>query len=208
MDAYLYTLYLSLSVFAHGILHHLEFFYGMRVGMQVRIGLTTLIYNKCLSLPISYTSSTGMIVNLISNDVQRFEGYFNLTKDASPFMNALWVGPIELCIFWYFIYLQIGFASFAAIGGIITLLPLQGIFANMFRKLRQVTVDIRDERIKNISDMLAGILIVKFYAWEIPFIAKINSLRTNEMNYIKKSAVLKAINQSIFFTAAGKILIN
>ena len=153
-EGYLYTLYLSIAVFCHAILHHLEFFYGMRTGMQMKIALTTAVYQKCLSLSLSHTSSTGLILNLISNDVQRFE-------DAMPFLNVLWNGPLELVLVAFLLYDQIGLASLAAVGGVIALIPMQSIFASFFKKLRQTTVIFRDDRIKHISDMLSGINVVK-----------------------------------------------
>ncbi|KAJ3063674.1 Multidrug resistance-associated protein 4, partial [Quaeritorhiza haematococci] len=72
-DGWYYALALSLCIFFSAFLHHIDFFLCMRVGMQVRTAFIATIYRKCLSLSISHTSSTGMIVNLVSNDVQRFE---------------------------------------------------------------------------------------------------------------------------------------
>ncbi|KAI8913475.1 P-loop containing nucleoside triphosphate hydrolase protein [Gorgonomyces haynaldii] len=194
-DGYLYALYLSLCVVGHAIFHHIEFFYGMRVGMQIRVGLTTAVYRKCLKLSTSHTSSTGMIVNLISNDIQRFE-------DAMPFLPQLIIAPFELVLVTVFLYYQIGISALAAIAGTLALIPMQSLFARFFRKIREVTVAFRDKRIKHISDMLAGIHVVKLYAWEEPFQKEINHLRKEEMDKIKESATLKSINHAIFFSSA------
>ena len=83
ISPYYLALSLSLATFIHGIIHHAEFFINMRTGMRVRVGLIATLYRKCLLLSTSNTASTGLIVNLVSNDVQRFE-------DASYFMHYVW----------------------------------------------------------------------------------------------------------------------
>ncbi|KAJ3322905.1 Multidrug resistance-associated protein 4 [Boothiomyces sp. JEL0866] len=194
--AYFNAIGLSIALFIHSFLHHVEFFMGMRVGMQMRIGLIASIYRKALNLSIANTSSTGFIINLVSNDVQRFE-------DASPFLPFLVVGPFQFVASMYFVYLEIGWSMLATAIVTLMLVPLQGTFARTFGRLRKVTVKFRDERIKSISDMLAGIMVVKLYGWEKPFMKKINEYRNSEMLNIWKGSVLKAINLSLFFGAAS-----
>jgi ATP-binding cassette subfamily C (CFTR/MRP) protein 4 len=55
------------------------------------------------------------IVNLVSNDVRRFD-------DAATFWNFLLCGPLELAIVLVLVGLQLGFA--AAVAGVSTLLLL------------------------------------------------------------------------------------
>ncbi|KAJ2998212.1 hypothetical protein HDV02_004714 [Globomyces sp. JEL0801] len=197
-EVYWYGGFLSLALFIHGILHHVQFFETMRVGMRLRVGLTAAIYQKCLELSISNTQSTGLIVNLVSNDVQRFE-------DAAPFAHFFWAGPVQLLTLSYFIYREVGWSFLAGTIGVLLLIPIQGYFATAFKRLRQITVAYRDDRIKNISDMFAGIMVVKLYAWEIPFKEKINQLRNLELKFIWRGNILKSVNESIFFASSAII---
>ncbi|KAI8611779.1 P-loop containing nucleoside triphosphate hydrolase protein [Chytriomyces sp. MP71] len=197
-DGILYGLALATFGLCHAILHHVEFFLAMRCGMQLRVAFIASIYKKCLSLSTSHTSSTGLIVNLVSNDVQRFE-------DASPFAHFFWLGPLEVVLMTYFMWTQIGNASFAGVGALLLMIPLQGWFARMFARLRKRTVALRDDRIKSISDSLAGMLVVKLYAWEQAFEKTINEVRDNEMGYIRKASYLRALNEAFFF-ASGSLI--
>ncbi|KAH9269588.1 hypothetical protein BASA83_008409 [Batrachochytrium salamandrivorans] len=190
----LFAMGLAIVATSQAILHHVDFFLAMRTGMQVRVSLIAAIYRKCLTLSISNTSSTGLVINLVANDVQRFE-------DTSVFIHFGWIGPVQTILVLYFIYREIGWAAFAAIGALILLIPIQGEFARQFAKLRRITVALRDERIKNISDMLAGIMIVKLYAWEPPFTAKINKIRDDEVKQVKKASILRALNEAVFFAS-------
>ncbi|KAJ3018717.1 Multidrug resistance-associated protein 4 [Thoreauomyces humboldtii] len=183
-------------VIAYAVLHHVVFFLGDRYGMQMRVAFIAAIYRKCLNLSVSNTSSTGLIVNLVSNDVQRFE-------DAAPFAWYAILAPVEMAMALYFMWLQISWAAFAALGALLLVLPLQGMFAAKFASLRKAVVVFRDDRIKSISDMLAGIMVVKLYAWEIPFIRKISELRERELGFVKTAAILRAFNEALYFCSSG-----
>ncbi|KAJ3021115.1 Multidrug resistance-associated protein 4 [Thoreauomyces humboldtii] len=195
-EGLLLALALSGCVITHAVLHHVVFFLGMRYGMQMRVAFIAAIYRKCLNLSVSNTSSTGLIVNLVSNDVQRFE-------DAAPFAWYAVLAPVEMAMALYFMWLQIGWAAFVALGTLLLVLPMQGAFAAKFAALRKAVVVFRDDRIKSISDMLAGIMVVKLYAWEIPFISKISELRERELGYVKTAAILRAINEALYFCSSG-----
>ncbi|KAI9354057.1 hypothetical protein DFJ73DRAFT_827739 [Zopfochytrium polystomum] len=197
-EGFLIAFGLALCTLVHAFLHHVEFFLSMRVGMQLRVGFIAAIYQKCLRLSISHTSSTGAIVNLVSNDVQRFE-------DAAPFAHFIWLAPLEVVLITYFMYVQISWAAFAAVLGVLSLIPIQGWFAKQFGRLRKHTVGFRDERIKSVSDSLAGIMVVKLYAWETPFQSNINSLRDQELQVIRKASVLRAMNEAFYFCSSAVI---
>ncbi|KAJ3325674.1 Multidrug resistance-associated protein 4 [Boothiomyces sp. JEL0866] len=197
-DVYIYAVLMGSGMILNAFNHHIGFFQTARTGMQMRVTLIAVIYRKCMNLSISNTSSTGLIVNLVSNDVQRFE-------DLGPFLHYIWVAPVQLLATMYLIYTQIGWSSVACGLSILLLLPIQSGFAKLFKSLRRITVKFRDERIKTISNMLAGIMVVKLYAWEIPFIKKINEYRDSEMANIWRAAILKGINQALSFASPGLI---
>lgn len=192
-----YAFGLVALAFLRAILHHIGFFVTMRVGMQVRVTFIAAIYRKCMSLSIASTSSSGMIVNMVSNDVQRFE-------DLAPFLHFLWIAPLEVILVLYFIYLQISWAAFAAVGSLLLFIPLQGFFAKQFGGIRIRAVRYRDERIKTLSDMLSGILLVKLYGWEDPFMKKIVELRNEELKAIRQASLIRATNDAVFFASSGK----
>jgi ATP-binding cassette subfamily C (CFTR/MRP) protein 4 len=58
-------------------------------------------------------------VNLVSNDVRRFD-------DALPFWNFLWGGPLELAIVLILLSLQLGApAAFAGVATMLLVIPAQ-----------------------------------------------------------------------------------
>ncbi|KAJ3221938.1 Multidrug resistance-associated protein 4 [Clydaea vesicula] len=178
--------------------HNVGFYILSKLGMQVRVSIIATIYEKLLSLNVSNTSSTGLIVNLMSNDVQRFE-------ELCQVLCYLFIGPIELLLSVYFIYAQISYAAFVAVGLLFLLLPIQSFFSRIFTKLRGILVKFQDERVSSLSDMFSGIMIVKLYTWELPFCKQIQASREDEVRYLKKSAFAKSLNEAIFHSSSTLI---
>lgn len=191
---YLWAGLLSACAIAHGILHHYLFFLSMRCGFRMRIGFISTIYRKALKLSITHTSSTGYVTNLVSNDVQRFE-------DAGPFAFFILLGPLEAVVSVGIMYSYIGVSSLVGFAILALTIPLQSFFAKRFGALRRATVVERDERIKTTSDALAGMQVVKLYAWEPAMHDRIARLRDAEVGHIRKASVLRALNEAMYIVS-------
>ncbi len=67
------------------VTHHVLFFYSMRAGWNWKNGCTALIHDRLFYLDggklQGAKTSTGMMVNLISNDVARFEEFSVVSVD-------------------------------------------------------------------------------------------------------------------------------
>lgn len=64
-------------------------------------------------------TTVGQVINLISNDVNRFD----LTL---PNLHYLWIGPLQTIVATYFLWHKIGVASFIGIATFLFFIPLQG----------------------------------------------------------------------------------
>lgn len=73
--------------------------------------------------------STGHVINLASNDVQRFDLAF-------LFLHFLWISPLHLAVFTYLVYQEVGWPAFLATAFVILQVPLQICLARLFGKLR------------------------------------------------------------------------
>lgn len=60
----------------------------------------------------------GQVINLMSNDVARFDV-------TMGFVHDLWKGPIELVLLGYFICREIGIYGLTGIGFVLCFLPIQ-----------------------------------------------------------------------------------
>jgi len=198
-QGYVYAIAVGICGIVHALAHQHFFFHNTVVGVQARIGMIGTLYRKAQRLSTSGISSTGKIINMISNDVQRLE-------DAGPFAQFVWVGPLETIVILLILLYLVGIASLFGFMVLFSLIPLQGWFGRRFGRIRKQTVAFRDTRIRMLSDMLNGIQVLKLYSWEIPFQDALVQIRHSEFACLLQAAVMKAVNESIYF--ASPVLIS
>uniref|UniRef100_A0A4W2H6T1 Multidrug resistance-associated protein 4 n=1 Tax=Bos indicus x Bos taurus TaxID=30522 RepID=A0A4W2H6T1_BOBOX len=200
-EAYGYAAGLSACVLVWAVLHHLCFYHMQRVGMRLRVAVCRMIYRKSLHLSSSAMgkTTTGQIVNLLSNDVNRFD-------QVTMFLHYLWVGPLQAIAVTALLWMEIGISCLAGMAVLIILLLLQSCVGNSFSSLRSKTAALTDDRIRTMSEVITGIRTVKMNAWERSFIDLITRLRRKEISKILKSSYLRGMNLASFF-AVSKIMI-
>lgn len=67
-------------------------------------------------------ATVGQMVNLLSNDLSRFDRGFILAHFA-------WIGPVQVTIGTWLLYREIGYAALFGVAFLISFVPLQGIFS-------------------------------------------------------------------------------
>ncbi|XP_040091303.1 multidrug resistance-associated protein 4-like, partial [Oryx dammah] len=192
---------LSACVLVWAVLHHLCFYHMQRVGMRLRVAVGHMIYRKTLRLSSSAMgkTTTGQVVNLLSNDVNRFD-------QVTMFLHYLWVGPLQAVAVTALLWMEIGISCLAGMAVLIILLLLQSCFGKLFSSLRSKTAALTDHRIKTMSEVITGIRTIKMNAWEKSFIDRITRLRRIEISKILRSSYLRGMNLATFF-AVSKIMI-
>ncbi|CAF1164650.1 unnamed protein product, partial [Didymodactylos carnosus] len=197
---YLYAIGLSLATILQAFLNQQLFFRASRIGTQVRIAISSIIYKRVLSLQTSAVTktTTGQVINLISNDASKFE-------DLGPYIYYLWGTPLETLIVFGFIWNNIGIPTLFGYAVLVLLVLIQLVFSKIFTTYRKNTVKWTDERIKVIHEILVSCQIVKMFSWEESWENVVCDARKNEFNSILKASRLRAINMSIFFSSLSLI---
>ncbi|XP_045897417.1 multidrug resistance-associated protein 1-like, partial [Micropterus dolomieu] len=62
----------------------------------------------------------------------------------------------------------------------------------------EVQMKFMDGRIKLMNEILSGVKILKFYAWEEAFLRRVCILRDGELNALKKSQILYSVSLASF----------
>uniref|UniRef100_A0A7N6BYU1 Multidrug resistance-associated protein 4 n=1 Tax=Anabas testudineus TaxID=64144 RepID=A0A7N6BYU1_ANATE len=196
-----YAAALSLCTIGLAVLHHLYFYHVQRAGMKIRVAMCHMIYNKALRLSSSAMgkTTTGQIVNLLSNDVNRFD-------EVTIFLHFLWVGPLQAAAVVGLLWAEIGPSCLAGMVVLMFLMPLQTMFGRLFSKFRSKTAVLTDSRIRTMNEVVSGMRIIKMYAWEKSFAALVSEVRRKEISKIMKSSYLRGLNMASFF-CASKIII-
>uniref|UniRef100_A0A8B9Y2N4 Multidrug resistance-associated protein 4-like n=1 Tax=Bos mutus grunniens TaxID=30521 RepID=A0A8B9Y2N4_BOSMU len=167
--------------------------------------------NLDLCLPLSFQAlrlsssamgktTTGQIVNLLSNDVNRFD-------QVTMFLHYLWVGPLQAVAVTALLWMEIGISCLAGMAVLIILLLLQSCFGKLFSSLRSKTAVLTDDRIRTMNEAITGIRTIKMNVWEKSFIGLITRLRRKEISKILKSSYLKGMNLASFFAVSKSIIL-
>ncbi|XP_011259351.2 multidrug resistance-associated protein 4 [Camponotus floridanus] len=166
---------------------------SQQVGMRIRIACTSLIYRKVLRLNQTSLSrtGTGQIVNLLSNDMNRFDL-------LTLYLHYIWIMPIQIIIVGYIMWQKVGVSILIGIGILLIIsIPVQGTISLLSRSIRAIIAPLTDRRIQLMNELVAGIQVIKMYAWEKPFNKIVSITRALEIKKIKFSAYVRATNLAI-----------
>ncbi|XP_028288471.1 multidrug resistance-associated protein 4-like isoform X2 [Parambassis ranga] len=196
-----YAALMSVSTFGLTILQHFYYYNVQTMGMKIRVAMCHMIYRKALGLSNESMgrTTTGQIVNLLSNDVNNFD-------EITVNLHYLWMGPLQALVIIVLLWYEIGPSCLAGMAVIALMLPVQTLFGKLFGIFRSKTVVLTDSRIRIMNEVVSGIRIIKMYAWEKPFSALVTEIRRKEICQILKSSYLRGLNIASFF-ASNKIIV-
>ncbi|XP_069338491.1 ATP-binding cassette sub-family C member 3 [Eulemur rufifrons] len=170
------------------------------LGLRFRTAIIGVIYRKALVITSSVkrASTVGEIVNLMSVDAQRF-------MDLAPFLNLVWSAPLQIILAIYFLWQNLGPSALAGVAVMVLVIPLNGAVAVKMRAIQVQQMKLKDSRIKLMSEILAGIKVLKLYAWEPSFSEQVEGIRKGELQLLRKAAYLHAL--STFFWTCTPFLV-
>ncbi|KAJ8974857.1 hypothetical protein NQ317_001955 [Molorchus minor] len=139
----------------------------LHLGMKIRVACCSLIYES--------QTTAGQVVNLLSNDVNRFDV-------AVLFAHQLWIGPIETIICTYLMYLQVTISALVGVLVLIMFIPMQ-----VYLGKKNINITFKnslrtDERVRLMNEIVSGIQVIKLYAWEKPFTKLVEYARSTRMS--------------------------
>ena len=174
-------------------MHHLLYFQTMRLGWNLRTAFTGLVHDKLLKVSSSTMQriGSGKVINLISTDVLRFDQF-------STCIHFGWMSILDVVVIAVLMCNQVGWqAGLSGIGVMMLSMVVAISFGKSFYNLREKTAVLTDFRIKTITEVLSGMLSVKAFCWEQPFISKISGARKDEAKNIRKSQFMSGVNLTL-----------
>ena len=167
------------------------------MAVYVRTAVSTLMYKKSLSVSAAgrACTNTGQVVNMMSNDTTQLQRFIQ-------FGGMTLVAPIQIVISLFLIYRQVGASTFVGIGFMVVLAPVNIIVFSVVGKMRRKVLKYSDLRVKMMNEILSGIRIIKFYAWEKAFKKEVGVLRENELKALTNLAYVSAVGFSLILLSA------
>ena len=191
-----YTLALALSTMCTPIFHGVSYHLTDCATMQMRTVCIVAIYKKILHVQqkVLHGVSTGYILNLVSNDVYKFD--LGLEAFASFFIT-----PIIIILSIILILVFVGPIGLIGIAYLIIHTPLQTVIGILFGYLKSLQSKTTDNRIRLMDQIIRGMNIIKFYVWERPFRKYINRIRKKEVFYANLAGAAQSSIHSLYDTS-------
>jgi ATP-binding cassette, subfamily C (CFTR/MRP), member 4 len=190
-----WALALSLISFLQIVVHHRLYYLTMQNGCKARIAISGVINQKLLNLNAAnlLETSSGKLINLVSNDVMRFDMFY-------PRIHFGWSAPLDIVVLTVLVYLRVGaMPTLASLVFMFMMLPCLMLTGKKVGDFRKLTAKWTDKRMKTTGEIFAGIMSVKAYCWELPFEKQISGLRANERSTIMLAMTMRAINHALSF---------
>ncbi|KAI9463347.1 ABC transporter [Lactarius psammicola] len=169
-----------------------SFYRSASSGVLVRGGLITAIYSRSLRLSTSARArlSNGRLINHISTDVSRIDfccGFFHMS----------WTALIQLGVCLGLLLSNLGPSALAGFAVFVIITPIQGKIVKSLSRIRRKAMEWTDKRAKLLQELLGGMKLIKFFAWEAPFLKRIAVYREHEISYVRTLLLVRAANMAL-----------
>ncbi|KAJ7737115.1 multidrug resistance-associated ABC transporter [Mycena metata] len=136
-------------------------------------------------------SSKAQVMTLMTTDVDRVG---RLCHQLFTLIDA----PIELCIGTAFLYSLLGVSCFIGLGVSILCMPLNHFAGKIVKGAQTNLMKSRDERVSLMNEVLGGIRMLKFMAWERSFETRIMKIRATELKYQRLTFTIATLLEGLW----------
>lgn len=136
-------------------------------------------------------SSKAQVHTLMTTDVDRvseFSWHFFSLVDA----------PIEIIIGTFFLYKLLGVSCFFGLAVTCLFLPMNHFASKVVIDAQDNLMKARDERVALMNELLGGMRMLKFMAWERSFEARVMKIRGKELMYQKRNYLIETMFNAIW----------
>ena len=129
--------------------------------------------------------TNGKITNLMSTDVSRIDF-------AAGYCHIGWVAAIQVCIILAILIVNIGPSALAGFGLLVLSAPVIGRIVGKLVRRRFKSTKFTDARVRITQEILNSMRVIKYYAWEKSFLAKVIDLRESELKIVRFLLLMRA----------------
>ncbi|KAJ3234486.1 hypothetical protein HDU81_001373 [Chytriomyces hyalinus] len=160
--------------------------------MSVKAALVSMLYKKAFRLGTKGRAHypTGVIMNLVASDC-------SVIENTLQFLTDVFCLPLEILTLSILILVFAGGAGAAGLSFMIICTGLSLGISTYSIGFERKALAATDERVKVTSEVINGIKIVKFFAWETPFFERLTLLRDQELTQHFKLRMINATFSAI-----------
>ncbi|KAG2036744.1 multidrug resistance-associated ABC transporter [Suillus americanus] len=136
-------------------------------------------------------SSKAQVMTLMTTDVDR-------VSEFSYHLFAITDSPIEIIVGTTLLYSMLGVSCFIGLAVICLFLPLNHLAGKVVITTQDNLMKARDERVSLMNEILGGIRMLKFMAWERSFEKRVMKIRERELKYQKLNYRIEVVFSAIW----------
>ncbi|ORX95055.1 hypothetical protein K493DRAFT_329810 [Basidiobolus meristosporus CBS 931.73] len=145
-------------------------------------------------------SSLGKITNLMAVDAHK-------VAEICEYLNHLYSLPMQIIITVVFLYKVIGWSAIAGSFAMMLTLPLNYYLVTKWAEIEDRLMAATDKRMSVINEVLQGIKIIKFFAWEDRFKSRVDESREKELVVLKEYYLYWIFGGTLWFTSPAIVTI-
>lgn len=152
--------------------------------------LVHCVFQKTTKLsPVARSQyESGQIHNMMSTDCRTVSNF--VTN-----IHELWSSVFQIFVSLMLLVQLLGWVpTLATFAIVLCCIPLEARLLSMITSLRKSLSSMTDQRVNAISEAIKGIKLIKLYAWEVPFIRRIQQSRFRELGLLRSVLFLQVWN--------------
>ncbi|CEP09787.1 hypothetical protein [Parasitella parasitica] len=138
-------------------------------------------------------SNMGKITNLMSVDADKL-------SDIPNFIIIIYTAPVEITIAVAYLYNLLGNAALVGLAVMIMCFPLSGLLTKKMSVSYKALTTAKDRRNDLVNELLQGIRMIKYFAWEENWKEKVFKARRDEISKLIRTIVIDVLSNIIFLT--------
>ena len=87
-------------------------------------------------------------------------------------------------------YQVLGWPALVGVASLFLATPITLVLAKLISDLMATQMKVKDERLRVLSEIISGMRVVKLFAWEVPFTARVLQRREEETKVLQKKGAL------------------
>ncbi|OAD09018.1 hypothetical protein MUCCIDRAFT_32834, partial [Mucor lusitanicus CBS 277.49] len=138
-------------------------------------------------------SNVGKITNLMSVDADKL-------SDVPSYVFMMYTAPVDVTIAIVYLYSLLGNAALVGLVVMILCFPITGVLTQKMSASYTALTTAKDRRNDLVNELLQGIRMIKYFAWEDNWKEKVYEARRDEIKKLIRTIVIDVLVNLIFLT--------
>ncbi|MFM8472135.1 MAG: ABC transporter transmembrane domain-containing protein [Candidatus Kapaibacterium sp.] len=191
------ALALSAVVVADGVLVQHYYYNALKTWGRISNGLNMRVFRHALRLTrrSQMGMHTGDVVNHMASDSEGL-------AEVSFFLPEILQSCIHVTASLVLLSFLLGPATLAAVATLVCMGPLTRLAARRFSRYDNELWKHRDTRVTLMSQVLSGIRVIKYFAWERSIVRSVDAVRGRELDAFTKLIRAEALSTMLFLSTS------